>query len=140
MEEILKQRLFNINNEGLIERFNKELMSVFTNMKAHPDPFYKVWFSTYPYRRHRGGLCYAENHFRINFYGLTKLWIQANVIANHGWYYEVEEWYSFYDGREYNKDMTLNDLVIIFERHKVDTQVDLSRAGQILKTVNYAGT
>ena len=127
MDNLLKQKLFTLDEENLIKHFNRDLLSNFTNMRAHPDDFYNRWFSTYPYRRIGENLIYAENHFHIQFaLGLSTLWIRANVKYDNkvgGWWYDVDEWYSLHDGREYNKEMTLNDLLIIFKRHSVDTDL-----------------
>ena len=124
MSSLLHERLFTLNEENLIINFNRELLSHFSNMRSHPDPFYQRWFSTYPYRKIGENVLYAENHFQIDFaLGLSTLRIQANVKFEHGWWYDIDEWYSLHDGREYNKLMTLNDLLIIFKRHNVDTDI-----------------
>lgn len=140
MEKILNQKLFILNDENLIVEFKRELLDVFTNMRSHPDTFYKRWFSTYPYRKLGGGLIYAKNHFHIDFaLGFSTLWIRANVNYKNkgGWWYDVSEWYSLHDGREYNKYMTLNDLWKILKRHNVDTNIDFKKCAGIL---NYGQT
>ncbi|KKN79236.1 hypothetical protein LCGC14_0342540 [marine sediment metagenome] len=131
MENLLGQKLFTLNGENLIIRFNRELLEVFTNMRSHPNTFSRCWFSTYPYRRLGENLIYAKNHFNIKFAaGSSTLWIRANVKYDAkigGWWYDVSEWYSLHDGREYNKNMTINDLLTIFKRHKIDTKIDFNR-------------
>ena len=115
------KELFTLNEDGLIVRFNRELLNEFSNIKAHPDPFMKRWCSNFPHREINGNSIYAEDHFQIDFaLGLSTLRIQSQVkYTGAGWYYDIDEYYGLHDGREYNKTMTLNDLEVMFEKCKV---------------------
>ena len=115
------KKLFDLDEDGLIIQFNRELLNEFSNMKAHPDSRMKRWTSNFPHREINGNSIFAEDHFQIDFaLGLSTLRIQSQVkYTGKGWYFEIDEYYSLHDGREYNKTMTLNDLVSIFKKCKV---------------------
>lgn len=117
-------RLFNLNQEGLIVRFNVEIFQNFTHMVKHPDE--NTFFSDYEYVRKRGGLLYNRKHFRITFaFGFGWMNIKANVESRRGtgWWYKNEEFYELHDGREYNKNTTIIDLATIFKRQNLATEL-----------------